>query len=430
MKMRFQELLKRNQWLLPLVAGLSAFGLYSSMYAFRKSFAAGTYTGLKVAGFDYKTILVIAQVFGYMLSKFIGISVVSGMKASKRTTTILVLMGVSWIALLGFAMVPPPYNIVFLFVNGLPLGMIWGLVFSFLEGRKSTELMAAIMASSIVFASGFVKSTGRTLLKVAHIKEFWMPFVTGLIFILPLCLFLYILSIIPPPDASDIAARSRRKPMTASDRLNIVREYWPGLALICFTYLMLTVVVSIRDNFEVEIWTGLGYANHPEIYTAIDLPVSAAVLVAMAAMIKVKNNLRAFMYIHCMVFFGCLLVLTSTLLWLNHLLPPVPWMTCAALGVYLAYIPYNSIFFERMIASFKLVGNVGFVMYLADSMGYFGSVGVLIFRQLGNADLSWLSFFSSSLITISSVGCVTVLLSAGYFTNKYNISKRSVLTYE
>ena len=430
MKTRFQNVLSRHQWLLSVVAGVSAFGVYSSMYAFRKSFAAGTYTGLKVGGIDYKTALVIAQVFGYMLSKFFGISFVSGMEAGKRTTSVLLLIGISWLALLAFAIVPAPYNIACLFINGLPLGMIWGLVFSFLEGRRNTELMAAIMASSIIFASGFVKSTGRMLLQLWHVPEFWMPFTTGLLFVVPLCFFLFILNNIPSPSTVDVAARSERKPMSRSDRASIVREYWPGLALICFTYLMLTVVVSIRDNFEVEIWSGLGYGKQSSIYTSIDFPVSVAVLIAMAVMIKVKNNLKAFVYIHGMILVGCLLVLGSTLLFMYGIIGPVIWMTCAALGIYLSYIPYNSIFFERMIASFAIVGNVGFVMYLADSLGYFGSVGVLLFRQAASADMSWLTFFTRALLVLSSVGIASVLLSMNYFINKYYVARKGVLKYD
>ncbi|MFY0253367.1 DUF5690 family protein [Chitinophaga sp. 30R24] len=44
------------------------------------------------------------------------------------------------------------------FVNGPPLRMIWGLVFSYLEGRRSTELMGAVLSISFIFSSGFVKS--------------------------------------------------------------------------------------------------------------------------------------------------------------------------------------------------------------------------------------------------------------------------------
>ena len=64
--------------------GVVAFCAYFSMYAFRKPFSAATYED--VAGWtfvlDYKIALVIAQVLGYALSKFIGIKVIAELDGS------------------------------------------------------------------------------------------------------------------------------------------------------------------------------------------------------------------------------------------------------------------------------------------------------------------------------------------------------------
>ncbi|MFX8554498.1 DUF5690 family protein, partial [Acinetobacter baumannii] len=76
--------------------------------------------------------------------------------------TILFLLFAAWLTLFCFAVVPVPYNFIFMFLNGLPLGMIWGLVFSYLEGRTFTDLMGAILATSFIFASGFAKFVGKT----------------------------------------------------------------------------------------------------------------------------------------------------------------------------------------------------------------------------------------------------------------------------
>jgi hypothetical protein len=55
----------------------------------------------------------------------------------------LVLIAAGEIALLLFGFVPRPWNAVCLFLNGLPLGMVFGLVLGFLEGRQLTEALAA-----------------------------------------------------------------------------------------------------------------------------------------------------------------------------------------------------------------------------------------------------------------------------------------------
>src|SRR6201996_3401194 len=199
--------------LLSVMAAVSSFGAYTCMYAFRKAFAAGTFTGQQYFHVDYKVWLVIAQIGGYTLRKFYGIKFISALKPGQRAKYILLLIGIAWLALLCFAIVPAPYNIIFLFINGFPLGLIWGLVFGYLEGRKSTEFMAAVLSIYLIFASGFLKTIGRTLLHSFPITDYQMPFLTGAIFVVPLLLFVFFLELIPQPSAEDIKLRTKRAPM-------------------------------------------------------------------------------------------------------------------------------------------------------------------------------------------------------------------------
>ncbi|MFM7486185.1 MAG: DUF5690 family protein, partial [Cytophagales bacterium] len=96
-------------------ASLSAFLLYTCVYAFRKTFAAATFEGLVFAGISYKVWLVTFQVVGYALSKFIGIKIISELKAHSRSLGILLMVSIAGISWLLFALVPPPYNFIFLF---------------------------------------------------------------------------------------------------------------------------------------------------------------------------------------------------------------------------------------------------------------------------------------------------------------------------
>ncbi|MEL7341237.1 MAG: DUF5690 family protein, partial [Bacteroidota bacterium] len=124
---------------LTFFATVVAFCCYASMYAFRKAYQAADFAeSPEVWDLTYKSVLVIVQVIGYALSKFIGIKVVSEMSPARRAWTLIGLVAVAGLALVGFAVVPAPYNWPFMFLNGLPLGMVWGLVFSYLEGRQQT----------------------------------------------------------------------------------------------------------------------------------------------------------------------------------------------------------------------------------------------------------------------------------------------------
>lgn len=405
-----------------LLMGLAAFGCYTSMYAFRKAFTAGTFEGISFWGIDYKVWLVIAQVFGYMLSKFYGIRFIAELGERGRGYKIVALVGVAWVALLGFALVPAPYNIVFLFMNGLPLGMIWGLVFSYLEGRRATEFLGSVMSVSLVFASGFVKTTGRTLIESHHISEIWMPFCTGLLFVVPLLAFTLLLEWLPAPDAQDKALRTARKAMGKHERKAFIKTYLPGLVLTVGAYLLFTIIRDMRDNFEVEIWAAVGISDK-HIYAQTDTAIALVVLLMMALLIFVKNNKAAFTLIHFMVICGCLCAGLTTWLFQQGAIGSIGWMTIAGLGVYMVYIPYNAIFFERMLASFKHQGNIGFVMYVADAIGYLGSVSVLVVKELGFVHLGWGAFYKQALLLAALLGVVLVSLSLLYFRQKWRSNK-------
>src|SRR6202012_559943 len=166
-------------------ASLAGFATYFSMYAFRKPFAAASFD--HVAGWhyalDFKIALVLSQLIGYALSKFIGIRVIAGMNRNYTAAAILGLIGAAWLALIAFAVVPAIFKVPAMFVNGLCLGVIWGLVVSYMEGRRPTEILGAVLCASFIVSSGAVKSVGILLIQLLHVPVFWMPAATGLLFV-------------------------------------------------------------------------------------------------------------------------------------------------------------------------------------------------------------------------------------------------------
>ena len=394
------------------------------MYAFRKPFTAGTYDGLSLWGIDYKIILVIIQVFGYAMSKFIGIKVIAELTPNQRVKLILGLIGIAWIALLLFAIVPYPYNFICLFFNGLPLGMIWGIVFSFLEGRRNTELLGAGLSASFIVASGFVKTTGRVLIDHYNVSEFWMPFFVGMIFIPTLLLSTWMLSKIPMPAEEDEAMRTKRVPMNGRKRLEFFFTYAPGIIFLVIIFIFLTGYRDFRDNFAVEIWNALGYGSQPEILTTAEIPIAVTVVILVGLMMYIRNNEFAFgLNLGIIAFSGLLLVLT-TFLFQNGVLDPAVWMILVGFSMYLAYISYHTMLFERWLATFRDLANVGFLMYIADAFGYLGSVCILLYKNFGAGNLSWLNFFIN-FSYIAGFGCTFFALLAGvYFWLKYKKYKK------
>jgi MFS family permease len=389
------------------------------VYAFRKTFAVATYEGIEFAGMSYKVWLVTFQVVGYALSKFIGIKVVAELKAASRMAGIFLMVFIAGLAWLLFAFVPAPYNIIFLFLNGLPLGMVWGMVFSYLEGRRMTEVLGAALSVSFIFSAGLCRSVGALTMQYLGTSEYWMPFVTSCFFALPFLFFLLLLDQLPPPSMNDEILRAKRSPMNAEERKKFISTFFPGIVLFVIAYMLLTAFRDFRDNFSAEIWTSLGITNDPSIYTSTEIPVAIFVLACMASLMLVKNNKLALMINHVIIILGLLLIGVANFLFEQSMINASVWMMLLGTGLYMGYVPFNSIFFDRLLAAFRYAGTVGFIMYVSDSFGYLGSVGVLFFKEFGFAKLSWLSFFISGGYIVSAIGVVLIGGSMLYFHRKH-----------
>ncbi|WP_367997897.1 DUF5690 family protein [Zobellia uliginosa] len=397
----------------------ASFGTYFCMYAFRKPFTVATYEQLSFMGIDYKIILIITQVLGYMLSKFIGIKLISELRANNRLPYLLLMISLAELSLVLFGLTPPPYNIVFMFFNGLSLGMIWGIVFSYLEGRKFTEILGVTLCSSFIVSSGAVKSSGLLLMRATGASEIWMPALTGAVFLIPFLAFAILLDRIPKPTEEDKILRKERKPMSRADRKKVLSNFFFPILILVFFYISLTAIRDFRDNFSREIWDAVGFEDNASIYTLSELPVAVIVLLSIGLFAFVKNNYRAFVTYHYLLIFGALLIGLSTLLFQNQAIGPVLWMILIGLGLYICYVPFNCIFFDRMIATFKIEGNAGYLIYIADAFGYLGSMAVLLYKNFGQGSVSWLQFFSYGTYAIALIGLVVATCSLLYFKKKY-----------
>lgn len=385
----------------------AAFGTYFCMYAFRKPFTAGAYQDVSLAGIGFKTILVTAQVLGYTLSKFLGIKVIAEAKPHRRVALLLALLTIAEAALLLFGLTPAPYNGIWLFINGIPLGMVFGLVLGFLEGRRQTEALTAGLCASFIVADGVTKSAGAFLLQ-AGVSEYWMPFFTGLLFVPPLLFFVWMLSRIPRPSIQDLVARSERMPLDSLQRWRLFRRYATGLTLVILVYLLMTVLRSVRADFAPEIWAGLQATVPPEIFTRSETAVAAGVLLVTGSTVLLRNHRHAFFVGLGLAFLGVVLIATALLGLQARVLSPLPFMVLIGLGLYLPYIVVHTTLFERLMATTRERGNIGYLMYLADSFGYLGYVAVLIARNLLAPRENFLSFFV--LIGWATAGACMLLL--------------------
>jgi MFS family permease len=363
----------------------------------------GTYEGQELWGFRFKVLLVVAQMIGYALSKFTGIKVVSEAKPGARIVMIVALHAVAWLGLLMLAVLPPELALVGMFFNGLPLGMIWGLVFSFLEGRRVTEFLGLGLSVSFIFASGWVKSVGGMVMKSWGAAELWMPAVTAALFVPPMALCLWVMSQLPPPDERDIAERTKREPMDGAARRRLLRELGVPLGLLVALYVVLSVYRDLRDSFMADVLKELGQGVPSGIFAQVESFAGVGVMVALAGLWFIRDHWRALATYHVIILAGTTLVgLASWLFRLGHM-TSFWWLALTGLGVYLAYVPFNSILFDRLLAATRRVGTASFLIYVADASGYAATVALYLGRMFGLKGVSW-----TQLTLLSSWGLAVV----------------------
>jgi MFS family permease len=400
----------------PLWSMVAAFGCYFCVYGFRKPFTAGQYVDQYWLGIHWKSILISSQIAGYMLSKWCGIFFVSSITWEKRARAILISILIAELALLGFGIIPKPWNLVFLVMNGLPLGMIFGYIQGFLEGKKNTELYIAALGSSFILADGVSKSVGINIL-IWGVSETWMPFFAGLLYALPLLFFVWMLTRIPKPSEQEVADRAERTPMNQADRIHLVKQLWPGILTISILYLFASLLRGMRSDFAPEIWKYLGFKSLPETYSQTEIWVTVGILAINGSLVLIRSNFKAFFTSIWAIATGFLLLIIAGF-WGIESMGPFWLIVLTGFGIYLPYLTITTSVFERMIAITRHKANIGFLMYIVDSLGYLGYNILLLSIGFILPDINIPELFFAWIKLLGIAGLALCLISSTYFIRK------------
>lgn len=238
-----------SSFLFILWAGGAALLSYSLVYALRKPFTAATFDGMDFFGMDYKVATTIMQIFGYLISKFFAIKIVSELKREDRLKFMVCSVALAELALVFFGLLPQPFNVFALFFNGLALGCMWGVIFSFIEGRKVTDILASLLGVSMAVSSGMAKSMRLFVVNTFGVTEFWMPALIGGLAFPLLILMGWSLNKLPQPTDEDRALRSERVTLNGEQRRQLFKSYMPLLIMLFFANLFITILRDIKEDF-------------------------------------------------------------------------------------------------------------------------------------------------------------------------------------
>lgn len=453
-------------------AGFAAFMTYLCMYAVRKPFSALSYEGMDFFGISIndnllslKVMLGVSQVIGYFISKVMGTVICSEISWAGRHRLMNLLLVLAIASLGLFWILPGPWKVFAMFLNGLPLGMVWGLVVGFLEGRRRSEVLLATLSISFIIGSGIVKDVGKWLVaappaegieaaqwlvlaggmlvpflyptlaswfssgqlsladgsSTAVLQGFglsWeaMPLAVALLFFPCFLLTSFLLSLVPHPTQEDEVERQARQPMDSNARWEFYTRFMPGLTLLFFSYFLLTAYRDYHDYFGQELFAQLGYADQPAIFTETALPVALGVITALALLSFIRSNFWGLAACFGLMLIGMLVQAIATFGFQGSWIDGKVWMVLVSLGAYLAYVPYSSVIFDRIIAKTRFAGTSIFAIYLADATGYLGSIIIKLFADFnGSGQADRLSFFIAYTWLNSFVGLVCFSLACVYF---------------
>lgn len=395
---------------------IATFGAYFCMYMYRKPFSAATFEDLTFMGMAYKPIALISQVLGYTVSKFVGIKVISELSPGKKVSYYLGMIAVAEFALILFGITPAPFNVVWLFLNGLPLGMVFGLVLSSLEGRMRTEALTACLCASFVIADGVAKSSGLWLIGQG-VTEQWMPAATGVMYLPGIILFGWMLSRISPPSTADVEARSERTQMDKTARREFFRKFGFGLTLLITTYALVGVLRGVRSDFSREIWEAMGTKVDASLFSRSELIVALSVLLVIGFLVVIRDNAKAFQAGLWLSGSGLGIVILSLLGRQTGLLDPFLFIVVIGFGLYLPYIAIHATVFERLIAYTREKATIGYLMYVADAVSYAALVGVFLLKNFGKADAAQvLPFFLGLSWLVAIAGILMLIPTAKFFS--------------
>ena len=103
----------------------------------------------------------------------------------------------------------------------------------------------------------------------------------------------------------------------------------------------------------------------------------------------------------------------------NHVTNGLAIMVLTGVGLYFAYVPFNSILFDLLLSTYEYKANSGFLMYICDSFGYLLSVVILFIKNFATPNLSWLNFYIKISYIMGAAGFFLMCVSLLYYLLKY-----------
>lgn len=151
----------------------------------------------------------------------------------------------------------------------------------------------------------------------------------------------------------------------------------------------------------------------PEVFSLSEMWVALGIMLCSGLFSAYRDNRRALRHglLAATAGLGILLISLMGLRW--QWLGAFPFMVLTGLGLYLPYVLVHTTLFERLMAVTRDGGNLGFLMYLADSAGYLGYVGLMLAKKFLPVPDEPLVFFTLLCGWVGVLGMLCFVLAQG-----------------
>ena len=197
----------------------------------------------------------------------------------------------------------------------------------------------------------------------------------------------------------------------------LFKNFMPFLTMLFVANIAIVVLRDIKEDFLVNIIDMSGYS--PWLFTQIDSVVTLTILAIFGLMVLVKDNFKALSVLYGLIITGMMVMAFVSFGQERMGLSPVTWLFLQSLCLYMAYLTFQTIFFDRFIACFKIRGNVGFFIVLTDFLGYTGTILVLVLKEFVGTRLDWAVFYNQLAGYVGIFCCATFVASFVYLRQRY-----------
>ena len=167
----------------------------------------------------------------------------------------------------------PGLQILAVFMSSFLSSWIYGMELTYLEGRRQTERMLAVITLCLVYAGNASRGTASLALSLGCPPR-WMPLLVGAAAWAPSTAPLILTDRAPRPTASDVAARCARGTMSVRARSAFLWRFGGGLVCVCVAYALLVGIRALRDLYSAELFAAALHTPTapPWVFLVADVP--------------------------------------------------------------------------------------------------------------------------------------------------------------